>query len=839
MKKIIIIALICFILISAAGLTYLNNVFLPKTAKDLIVKSIEKTTKKKATISSVRINIFKGFVLKDLIIYDNEEQVINVKEASCIFWFWVLIQKKIVIPSINFNSALIFLERRKDESFNLTELFIPKKTVILPPKAAQDLKTPSDREKPSAGFIIEVYRINIVDSLIKFRDQSLSESLSLDLNNVDLSVYLSLPGSLKFKGSAQSPGNLRPNIYLNGELKLPHNELKANFILKNIKPELLRPYYSSFGISVEEGAIDTVIALALKDSQLDLQCNIKASGVGLKKDALSCLFNSNVSVDIRYALSEGTVKYRGKSYLTDTAISGVDYVDKVYINKATFDFSDTEASSNDISAKIFDMPVSAKVRLSNFNDLKMSLDLFSDFDLANAQNLLKSRFNFSLPCQANGNAGISLSLFLENLSNKQIKLAGFMDIINASLRLDKADSLMQEISGRLEFTLDQLNAKAVFFRYQDVPYRLSISVKNFQLPAISLEVSSDELLLRGDLNINKSRVLIKSLSGKYLNSEFQASGSFDAENFNADLSGALAVALEDLSKPLVKFKEELQRASPKGKVDFKFTLNGDVRDIKSCSFDLGFLSPRISLYGFAGGNISGYYKQVYGIADIPSLSFDFYGGKVNISARGNLKSDNLPYSVNLSLQGVKIEELKMDTAAKAKDISGIVNGAVKLNGFSNDLSKLFGAGNLEIAKGKLWELDLFKGMGKLLFARDFANIVFYEGSCNFSLQDKYIFTDSLVLKSNMVYLSGRAKIGFDNSIDAALTIDIIDELVPLSGTLKDITTTVIGKSGKFATINITGTLKEPKYKFKPVVENIIRGIADTLKKAIGRKQSVE
>jgi len=127
-------------------------------------------------------------------------------------------------------------------------------------------------------------------------------------------------------------------------------------------------------------------------------------------------------------------------------------------------------------------------------------------------------------------------------------------------------------------------------------------------------------------------------------------------------------------------------------------------------------------------------------------------------------------------------------------------------------------------------------LGKLLFSSDFANIVFHEGSCNFSVENKYIWTNDLMLKSNIAYLSGKVRIGFDNSVDAALNIDIIDEFVPLTGTAKDITTAIIGQSGKFATINITGTLSEPKYKFKPIVENIFKGIADTLKSGLFKKQ---
>ena len=78
----------------------------------------------------------------------------------------------------------------------------------------------------------------------------------------------------------------------------------------------------------------------------------------------------------------------------------------------------------------------------------------------------------------------------------------------------------------------------------------------------------------------------------------------------------------------------------------------------------------------------------------------------------------------------------------------------------------------------------------------------------------------------MVDLFGPVKIGLDESINAALDVNIINESVPLQGTFKDVATLVIGNSGSFATIYITGTIKEPNYKFKAAVTNIIKGLTD-------------
>jgi hypothetical protein len=153
---------------------------------------------------------------------------------------------------------------------------------------------------------------------------------------------------------------------------------------------------------------------------------------------------------------------------------------------------------------------------------------------------------------------------------------------------------------------------------------------------------------------------------------------------------------------------------------------------------------------------------------------------------------------------------------------------LKLSGFSDDPGKLSGTGKILVNEGKLWQLNLFKGMGSLLFTKDFSSIVFSEASCDFLIQDKYIFTENLKMLSDIADLEGNARIGFDSSLDISLNVKVEDENAPLTGTFKDITTAIIGEAGRFGVIRITGTIKEPKYKFQAAVVDIIKGLKDAI-----------
>ena len=84
MRKFLII-LIAVILAVFAGIFYLNQSASSAKIKAAIVNNLQTATGKKVLLGSVRFDIFKGLVLKDLIIRDELNAIINVKEVRCRF----------------------------------------------------------------------------------------------------------------------------------------------------------------------------------------------------------------------------------------------------------------------------------------------------------------------------------------------------------------------------------------------------------------------------------------------------------------------------------------------------------------------------------------------------------------------------------------------------------------------------------------------------------------------------------------------------------------------------------------------------------------------------------
>jgi hypothetical protein len=442
-----------------------------------------------------------------------------------------------------------------------------------------------------------------------------------------------------------------------------------------------------------------------------------------------------------------------------------------------------------------------------------------------SKNISLSKDKMSAELGANLSAGIKL-----DLESKKPNYTGILEFKGARVKLEALPESFEEISGKLEFLPDQLKWEGLNFQYLKVPYKTSGTLTNFISPGVQLEISSPDISLQSNFAYAGNRLNLLSLKGRYHNSDFSIGGAIvmaDKEGPQAELVGEGLVDLKDLGGLLPKFKAQIESAKPKGALKLQVKANGNISDFRKLTVEAQASGGNISAYGLRAEDFSFNYNQAEGIAEVPLLHMALYGGILEANARLNLNSDNFPYLITVNAQGLKLEQLKADTAVKDQDISGTLAAQVKVNGFK-DLEKINGAGNILVSEGKLWQLNLFKGLGSLLFTKDFSSIVFQEASCDFLIQDKYIATENLKMLSNVADLEGKARVGFDSSLDISLNVKVLDENAPLTGTFKDVTTAVIGQAGKFGVIRITGTLKEPKYKFQTAVVDIIKGLKNAI-----------
>ena len=822
MKKKIFFTLIILILLISAGIIYLNNVILPTKIKILIINSLQERTQKKVSLESLQFSIFRGLVLRNLVIYDDKRPIVTLKEGSCTFLIWPFFKKMIVIPNARLRYPEIFLERKKDGTFNLQDLFSDKTS-----------------QPQAAKLRIFIYKVTITNANIHFQDSSLAQPFARDIENLNINLSLSLPGSVKFSLSSQVPANPPLRINAAGELRIAEKRLAAKISLQDFSPKEFSAYYQNSGFNIGAGLIDCLINLELKDSVLSARLSSQNKNLNISQEKLSALLNADLRAELSYNLKNRQIVVKGKATIADSEISGLEVFDGIKNISGEVAFSNSGLSSDKLSANIWGAPINAKISLNDFTNPLLNVNIASSLSLSSLQSILKDKFKFVLPGDIKGEGNLSLAIQSKIPSIGPPNINGYLALSNAGLHLKEISSPVEEINGRVEFSQEQLKWPALNFKYRGLTYKTAGVLTNFRSPQVQLGLSSQELSLESNFAIKNKLVSLAKCKGRYLNSEFSLTGDINTENppnLNTDLKGELNINLEDIKELFKKFsakggsayggKTLLEQIKPEGLLHTQFNLNGNINDIKSCSITAELSAPSISAYALKAKELSLNYTQASGIIDIALMHLSLYDGTMEGAASMNLNSANLPYWVTADIQGVRLEKLKLDTAAREKALAGNIKAQFKLNGFSNDLSRLAGAGNIFISEGNLWQINLFKGLGALLFARDFANIIFSECSCGFSISDRYIFSDNLQLKSNIADLSGSAKIGFDSSINASLNVKILDEFAPVSGSFKDITTAIIGQSGRFGVIKISGTLKEPKYKFQAAAADIIKGLKD-------------
>jgi len=805
------ITFVSFIILLSITIIYLNRVVLPTKIKSLIIQALQEQTQKKVSLESVKFNIFKGLVLKNLVIYDGLNKIIALKEGSCTVLIFPFFKKQIIIPSIRLVNPVIFLERRQDNTFNLQELF--------PKKSAKEKKQ---------KFNLIFYKVSIKNGYINFQDNTLAPIFTKTIDNLNLVVRLSLPATVKLDLKLEIPANPKTKLTARAQYWIPKQHGIARIDIQDLSPKEFLGYFRGSGLSMPGGAINASIKINFMNNILNADLDAKARDFVILKDKITGSLNSSLDASLQYHLANKQLEYSGNMDILAADISGLEFVDRIRDIKGGVRFGNSGLSSDNLTGNCLGIPIEVKFELTDFNNPLLNATILSNPDLNYLKGILKKRFGIEAPASIQGKGKLSLVLVTKIPSTEPPQINGYLDLLGAAIKFEKLKNPIDNIIGRLEFSQNQLQWSGLNFKFLDIAYKTSGTLTNFKAPGLQFDLSSQDIHLESILAIKDKIVRLSKCQGRYINSDFSLKGNIDATETNnvvADLAGALNLELNDLKVPLKKFEKQLEKLAPSGIVQGELNLSGNINDIKSCAIKAKFTSPEVSFYGLKGQDFSLDYNQADGLADIPLLHLSLYDGSLDASAKMNLSTQNLPYWLSLNIQNVKLEKLKLDTTARKKDLSGTIQAQAKINGYSGDLDKINGAGQISITDGRLWELNLFQGLGSLLFTKDFTSIVFSKGYCAFIIQDKYIFTDSLILNSNLADLSGTVKIGFDSSIDASLDVHVLDE-APLSGTFKDITTAIMGRAGRFGVIKIGGTLKEPKYKFKTAVTDIIKGLKD-------------
>ncbi|MDP2044219.1 MAG: DUF3971 domain-containing protein, partial [Candidatus Omnitrophota bacterium] len=444
MKKIVIISIIILVILFS-GVIYLNQVILPVKIKSLIINTIEKQIGRDVTLKSLEFNIFKGLVLRDLVISDSQQVILSTREASCAILIWPIFKKQVIIPWINFKAPYIFLERRPDKSFNLQDIF------AAPGAAAK-----------KSDFSVSVYKVSVSSGNIVFQDNALPIKFKKELKNIQLSLWLGLPVSVKFNFKGEIPDN--PPVLINawGEYKILNQELAGNIKVKNFPPGEFRAYYSGLVPGLISGLVDAQGQINFKNRLLHTEIAAQSNSLVLAKDKLKVGLNFGLQTKADYNLETKKLSFNGDCDVRQANISGLEPLGDLNNIYGKFVFNERSLVADNLKAELLGMPLELNLEIKDFSAPLLNIN--TDLDLKYLTAVAKEKFNFAMINSAQGKAVLFIKLQPDEKGAWQLQ--GSADITGVGLKLGKQNIPVENVSATLQFSQQGFSWQDAKFKYQ-------------------------------------------------------------------------------------------------------------------------------------------------------------------------------------------------------------------------------------------------------------------------------------------------------------------------------------------------------------------------------------
>lgn len=301
--KILGIVVIVFILTGAALAVLARVLITPERVKEMVVPLVENTLHRKIELEDVKISLFSGIFLKNLIIQEREgpEPFVTVDNFILKYRFWPLLTLQVVIDEIHLERPRVKAVRLADGKFNFSDLL--KSTNTTPP----DQKTEDQTNVPAPGrkmgpLNLLVAKVSITDGELLFQDYSLGKTGHPGYKLSDLEIRtrnISFDSAFPFKMKARLNDSL---LSLEGSGNLRTLEGQGELVLSDLDITAFTPYIKDRlpGI-LSSSKLSIKAKIEGNPQQLSSQGNIALKQVELTLDALkdTPIQDANLLIDYR------------------------------------------------------------------------------------------------------------------------------------------------------------------------------------------------------------------------------------------------------------------------------------------------------------------------------------------------------------------------------------------------------------------------------------------------------------------------------------------------------------------------------------------------------------
>ena len=205
------------------GLSLLVKTYLKSDAlKSLIIPRVEEATGRKLSIGEIHVSLFKGIVVKEIILkeHDGSNDFIKADEFVLDYQLWPLLRKQLVIRRVELVSPTILLRREKDGTYNFSDL--TGKTV----GTTKAVSPPEPEKGKGLPLSISADGIDIRNAKVEFTD---SEKTIPDIAaNADVALKLSLGSDMKEMKASGSLNLKSMQVTVNGIQTNTSGKIEAN-----------------------------------------------------------------------------------------------------------------------------------------------------------------------------------------------------------------------------------------------------------------------------------------------------------------------------------------------------------------------------------------------------------------------------------------------------------------------------------------------------------------------------------------------------------------------------------------------------------------------------------
>ncbi|MDD5254611.1 MAG: AsmA-like C-terminal region-containing protein [Candidatus Omnitrophica bacterium] len=817
-KRKLIVAIVLALIFSFVGcIIYLNNVYLPVRLKSELTRGLGQYLGCRVEIEKIKFNPVRGIIIENIVVSGEAEgkteTFFTVRQAYFnILYLPLITHRQIIIPVLHIDSPHLILRYGTDKKLNISRLIKPAGA-----GAGAEKRQPLN---------LMVYKINAFGGRCNFQDENLTPAFIKAAQEINIGVSLELPAKASFLTQAKiaSGDGKFARVSLQGAYNLLSKRLDCTVTVIEAALKDFLPYLNSLPVRVEAGTLeDASLRLQADEKELKVKGSAEFKGLEVKKDALAIKGDAAISPEYAYSFAERSFSYQGTVRLSGCQAAGIPgYPDKVEGIAGEIAFTKDGLETKGITFETLGTPVALSGTLEGFANPRLQLKASSiSLNLAK----ISDAFLAGKPVKLSGTAKADA-----RIEGEAHKLpAG----IQASLELSRVKAEvsglakpLEEITGPLELTAQSAAWKGLSFNYQGIAYASSGTVSNFQEPEIALALSSKDLNLTSALKIKDRIVKIGDFSGSYARSEFKAKGSVDLHGprgTSAQISVDSKIRMSDLF-PFIPAQtaQFLEKNKIDGTLKIKGTAGGNPSDYKNASLDLDVGSEDFTAQKLKLEGLSFELTQKNGLLDISHFAARAYSGGIFLAFTADLRPENPAYVLKFDAKGIDLARLIQDTDAKNKDIAGLLDLRFQLQGNTKSSASIKGIGGFSVKEGKLWQLNLFKGLGELLLLPQYRNIVFNQARGDLLIEEDHVWSDELEFTSKELRVKAHGKTGFNGSLDYTAYLEANKALIVESADIRKFTAAVFGELSSALSIKIGGTIQKPTYHVLPFPTDLIK-----------------